>query len=104
MDVIQREIQKVVSSEFSKKTDRQLSSYQDLSDLYKSRMKGVQPPSLVRYNHPMNRNCKLTIQQVRSIREKYNPHVYGKNRLAEEYGVSKAVVNRIIKGVSWKDI
>lgn len=103
-DVIQKEIQKVITSEFARKTDRQLLSYQELSDLYRSRMKGVQPPSLVRYNHPMNRKCKLTLSEVRSIREKYNPHVYGKKRLADEYGISKAVVDRIIRGVSWKDV
>lgn len=101
-DVIQREILMIKKSEFARKTDRQLISYQELSDLYRFRMQGAQPPALARFNQPMYRKCKLTIDQVRSIRQKYNPHVYGKQRLAVEYGVSKAVIDRILKGQSWK--
>jgi DNA invertase Pin-like site-specific DNA recombinase len=44
----------------------------------------------------------LNKEQVREIRRKYNPHVYGKKRLAIEYGVSVSVIYRIIKGVMWK--
>ncbi len=102
MDVINREIQMIQKSEFARKTDQQLISYQELSDLYKLRTLGEQPPALEKYNHPMYRKCKLNIDQVRTIRQKYNPHVYGKQRLADEYGVSKAVVGRILKGQSWK--
>jgi hypothetical protein len=39
---------------------------------------------------------------VREIRRKYNPHIYGKKRLAIEYGVSVSVIYRIIKGIMWK--
>ena len=102
LDIIQREIQMIQTSEFARKTDRQLISYQELSDLYRFRTQGVQPPALARFNRPMYRKCKLNIEQVRSIRQKYNPHIYGKQRLADEYGVSKAVVGRILKGQSWK--
>ena len=102
LDVIQREIQMIQNAEFARKSDRQLSHIQKMSDLYKHRTQGEQPPALARYNLPINRKCKLTMDQVRSIRQKYNPHVYGKQRLAFEYGVSKAVVGRILKGQSWK--
>lgn len=104
MDVklIQEEIEKIQSLPFSKKTDKQLISYDILSQLHKEQYKGLQPLALVKYNDSENRKTKLTIEKVREIRRKYNPHVYGKKRLAIEYGVSVSVIYRIIKGVMWK--
>src|SRR5882762_6674327 len=99
---IQEEILKVQSAPFAKKTDKQLISYELLSELYKSQNKGKQPSALVKYNKSINRKCKLTIEQVNDIRSKYNPHVYGKQKLAKEYGVSTSVIYRIINGRSWK--
>jgi hypothetical protein len=60
--------------------------------------------ALVRYNDSENRRTKLTKNDVREIRRKYNPHVYGKKRLSIEYGVSVSVIYRIIKGIMWKNI
>ena len=104
MDVklIQEEIEKIQSLPFSKKTDKQLISYDILSQLHKEQYKGLQPLALVKYNDSENRKTKLTKEKVREIRRKYNPHVYGKKRLAIEYGVSVSVIYRIIKGVMWK--
>ncbi len=102
LDRIQNEVTKVWSADFARKTDKQLMSYQDLSDRYKSECRGIQPPALAKYNHPVNRKCKLTSKQVREIREKYIPHVFGKKRLADEYGVSGSVIYRILRGASWK--
>ena len=99
---IQSEIKKIESSSFAKKSDKQLMSYEILSELYKSQYKGVQPLALVKYNDSENRKTKLNKAQVREIRRKYNPHVYGKKRLAIEYGVSVSVIYRIIKGLMWK--
>lgn len=104
MDVklIQEEIEKIQSLPFSKKTDKQLISYDILSQLHKEQYKGLQPLALVKYNDSENRKTKLSKEKVREIRRKYNPHVYGKKRLAIEYGVSVSVIYRIIKGVMWK--
>ncbi|BBE17586.1 hypothetical protein AQPE_1742 [Aquipluma nitroreducens] len=99
---IQNEVGKVWNTDFAHKTDRQLISYQELSDLYKSECRGNQPRSLVKFNQPVNRKCKLTPEQVLDIRSKYVPHVYGKVRLAQEYGVSSSVILRILRGESWK--
>jgi hypothetical protein len=99
---IQSEIKKIESSSFAKKTDKQLMSYEILSELYKSQYKGVQPLALVKYNDSENRKTKLNKAQVSEIRRKYNPYVYGKKRLAIEYGVSVSVIYRIIKGLMWK--
>ena len=100
---IQEELLKVKNATYSKKTDKQLLAYEILSEIHKGRNKGIQPSALLKYNEAVNRKCKLTAQKVKEIRSKYNPHVYGKKRLAEEYGVSTSVIYRIIKGKSWKD-
>ncbi len=104
MDIksIQEEIEKIQSSPFSKKTDNQLISYDMLSQLHKVQYQGLQPLALIKYNDSDNRKTKLTKEKVREIRRKYNPHVYGKKRLAIEYGVSVSVIYRIIKGLMWK--
>lgn len=101
---IKEEIDKIQSSPFSKKTDKQLISYDMLSVLHKQKYQGVQPLALVKYNDSENRKTKLTKNDVREIRKKYNPHVYGKKRLSIEYGVSVSVIYRIIKGLMWKNI
>ena len=104
MDIkrIQEEIQRIQSSSYAKKTDKQLLSYELLSELHKQQYQGRQPQALVKYNNSDNRHTKLNKEMVREIRRKYNPHVYGKKRLAIEYGVSVSVIYRIIKGVMWK--
>ena len=99
---IQSEIKKIESSSFAKKSDKQLMSYEILSELYKNQYQGVQPLALVKYNDSENRKTKLNKAQVREIRRKYNPYVYGKKRLAIEHGVSVSVIYRIIKGLMWK--
>jgi hypothetical protein len=99
---IQSEIKKIESSSFAKKSDKQLMSYEILSELHKNQYQGVQPLALVKYNDSENRKTKLNKAQVREIRSKYYPHVYGKKRLAIEYGVSVSVIYRIIKGLMWK--
>jgi hypothetical protein len=105
MDIrkIQEEINKIENAPFAKKTDKQLMAWDILSELYKQQYNGVQPLALVKYNDSENRKTKLTKDQVREIRRKYNPHIYGKKRLAIEYGVSVSVIYRIIKGTMWKN-
>ena len=106
MDIkkIQEQIEKIKSSQFYKKTDKQLLSYEILSELYKQKYQGIQPLALVKYNNSDNRVTKLNKEQVKEIRKKYNPYVYGKKRLAIEYGVSVSVIYRILKGNTWKNI
>jgi DNA invertase Pin-like site-specific DNA recombinase len=99
---IQTEINNIQSSSFAKKSDKQLMSYEILSELHKNQYQGIQPLALVKYNDSENRKTKLNKEQVREIRRKYNPHVYGKKRLAIEYHVSVSVIYRIIKGLMWK--
>ena len=100
---IQKELDRIQESSYAKKTDKQLISYELLSQHHKYKNKGVQPPELEVFNNPVNRRCKLNIQKAREIRKKYNCHVYGKLKLAKEYGVSPSVIYRIIKGKSWKE-
>ncbi len=102
ISIIQAEIDKIQSTDYARKSDKQLLYYEEQSIRLKQQLKGKQPIALREYNSTENRQCKLTKKDVRKIREKYNPHVYGKKRLAQEYHVSKAVIHRIIEGVSWK--
>jgi len=104
MDIqkIQNEVTSVGEGNFAHKTDKQLWLYQKLSESYLESKKGKQPPALKKFNSPKNRKCKLTLEQVREIRELYIPHVYGKKRLATEFGVSPSVILRIIRGDAWK--
>lgn len=100
--LIQAEVDKVSKSTFAKKTDKQLISYQIMSELYKEKYKGIQPASLAMLNDRIYRKCKLTFEQVEEIRSKYNPCVYGKARLAKEYGVSAHLIFKIVNGKIWK--
>jgi len=99
MDIkkIQAEVDKVGKSTFAKKTDKQLLSYEILSELHKRKNRGVQPKELVKYNNRLNRKCKLSSEQVADIIKRYNPHVLGKYLLAKEYGVSPNTIYKIIK-------
>ena len=102
IQLIQEEVFKIKDTSYAQKSDKQLISYENLSELYKGRNKGVQPAALIKYNKVINRSCKLTIEKVNEIRSRYIPHVYGKDKLAKEYGVSTSVVYRILIGKSWK--
>jgi len=100
---IMEELDKISLAPFTHKTDYQLWSYEKLSQLYKFRNTGKQPEALKKFNSTENRKCKLTVMLAEEIRKKYIPHVYGKQKLAKEYGVSTTVIFRILKGRSWKN-
>jgi DNA invertase Pin-like site-specific DNA recombinase len=55
---------------------------------------GIQPIAFKIFNE--NRKKKLSNDQISEIRKKYNPYVYGKLRLAKEYGVSKTLIHKIL--------
>lgn len=102
-DKILEELMKIQNSSFAKKTDKQLLSYERLSEIHKEKYNGIQPEQLRPYNNPESKQKKLNREKVIEIRNKYSPYAYGKKRLAEEYGVSTSVIYRIIKGKSWKE-
>lgn len=102
-DLIQSELNRIMNSDLVMKSDKKLEQYQNLSDRFKGKNKGIQASGLIPFNRPENRStCKLTREQVEEIRNKYVPNRYGKSKLAKEYGVSRSVIYRIIKGQSWK--
>lgn len=102
IQLIQSEVTKVVNASFAHKSDKQLWVYQNLHDAYLLANKRKQPAALVRFNSPLTRQCKLNEEQVKEIRTKFIPYVYGKKKLAAEYGVSPSVILRILRGESWK--
>ena len=100
---IQEELRRISQASYAKKTDKQLLAYELLHEIHKGRNAGVQAKELIKYNNPLYRTCKLTPEQVKEIRSKYIPYVYGKQRLAIEYGVSATVIYRIVNGKAWKN-
>ena len=100
---IQDEINKINAAPFSKKSDKQLIAYDVLSILHKQKYAGLQPISLVKYNKSENRKTKLSKENVIAIRSKYNPHIYGKKKLAKEFGISISLVYKIINRLKWKE-
>ena len=103
IQLIQSELDRIMSSDLVMKSDRKLEQYQNLSDGFKGKNKGIQASGLIPFNRPENRStCKLTRHEVEEIRKKHIPKVYGKAKLAKEYGVSRSVIYRILKGQSWK--
>jgi hypothetical protein len=102
IQLIQREVTKAVNAGYAHKSDKQLWVYQKLHDAYLLANKRKQPEALVRFNSPLARKCKLNKEQVKEIRTKFIPYVYGKKRLASEYGVSPSLILRILRGKSWK--
>ena len=101
---IQEEINKIQAAPFSKKSDKQLIAHDVLSTLHKQKYAGLQPIALVKYNKSENRKTKLSKEDIISIRGKYNPHIYGKKRLAKEFGISVSLVHKIINRLKWKDV
>jgi len=89
-----QELKKIQESEYAKKSDKQLMSYEILSELHKGKNMGIQPIAFKIFNE--NRIRKLSIDKILEIRKKYNPYVYGKLRLAKEYGVSKTLIHKIL--------
>jgi DNA invertase Pin-like site-specific DNA recombinase len=92
--VVLTQIKKIQDSDYAKKTDKQLISYEILSELHKGKNMGIQPIAFKIFNE--NRKKKLSNDQISEIRKKYNPYVYGKLRLAKEYGVSKTLIHKIL--------
>lgn len=92
--VVLQELKKIQESEYAKKSDKQLISYEILSELHKGKNMGIQPIAFKIFNE--NRIRKLSIDQILAISKKYNPYVYGKLRLAKEYGVSKTLIHKIL--------
>jgi hypothetical protein len=92
--VVLTQIKKIQDSDYAKKTDKQLISYEILSELHKGKNMGIQPIAFKIFNE--NRIRKLSNDQILEIRMKYNPYVYGKLRLAKEYGVSKTLIHKIL--------
>ena len=93
--IVLQELKKIQESEYAKKSDKQLISYEILSELHKGKNVGIQPIAFKIFNE--NRKRKLSIDKILEIRKKYNPYVYGKLRLAKEYGVSKTLIHKILK-------
>ena len=85
-----------------RRSDKQLEGQAKISLLYKERLNGNQPETLKEFNDPERRKCKISWEQAYQIRKNYTPGTYGKKRLAKEFGVSKAVITRILNNESWK--
>ena len=48
------------------------------------------------------RNSKITVKEVREIRDKYSTGGYTQVELAETYGLKKSAISDLLNGKSWK--
>lgn len=105
MDVkkIQEEIDKLIASPISKKSDRQLIANDAKSADYKQRFKDKAPEGILIYHKSSSKQTKLTQLQANEIRSKYLPNIYGKRKLAKEYNVSVTLITKIIDRKIWND-
>jgi hypothetical protein len=103
MDIkkIQEEIDKLIASPISKKSDKQLIANDAKSADYKQRFKDKAPEGILMYHSSGIKHSKLTKLQAIEIRSKYLPNIYGKRRLAKEYNVSVALITKIIDRKIW---
>lgn len=51
-----------------------------------------------------NPQARLSAEQVKEIREKYRPYVYGCKKLAKEYGVTFGAIWLIVTHRNWKSV
>jgi hypothetical protein len=101
LELLQAQINKIDINPISHKSDKQLNYYEQLSESYKKRFKGDQPAALVKYNNVDLRLTKLSKQEVNEILQLYQKGVYGKKRLAKQFGVSSTMIYKIITGKNW---
>ena len=103
MDIkkIQEEIDKLIASPISKKSDKQLIANDAKSTDYKERFKNKAPEGILLYHKSSPKKTKLTQTQAEEIRSKYLPNIYGKRTLAKEYNVSIALITKIIERRIW---
>lgn len=57
-----------------------------------------------RYRGELNPSAKLTEEQVRVMRSEYVPRVVTRSHLADKFGVSLPLVDKILGGRVWKHI
>jgi hypothetical protein len=48
------------------------------------------------------RRTKLTANMITQIKSKYIPYIYGRKRLAEEYGVSQMTILKVLRNQIFK--
>jgi hypothetical protein len=63
-----------------------------------------EPPVSDVYVDTSRKSTKLTEQEVKEIRERYEPYKTSQNDLAEEYNVSSSAIQKIVEGKTWTDV
>ena len=82
--VVLKEIQKIQDSDYAKKSDKQLISYEILSELHKGKNMGIQPIAFKIFNE--NRTSKLSIEKILEIRKrKFYPNLRLKRKSLNKF-------------------
>jgi hypothetical protein len=98
---IQRQIASLNQGHLSKMSDRKLKAIEDARLRHSSEISNRMSAN-GRIRAPGKRKTKLTQQQAEEVRSKYSPYIYGKARLAEEYGVSATTIMKIVRNKIFK--
>lgn len=51
-----------------------------------------------------NGSSKLSYSEVSDILKRYSPKIVTRKQLAQEYGIHKSIVDRIIAGTAWREV
>jgi hypothetical protein len=98
---IQRQIDSLSETYLAKLSDRKLKAIEDARLRHISET-NKRMSTRERIRDPGRRKTKLTQQQAEEVRAKYSPFIYGKARLAEEYGVSTMTIVKIVRNQIFK--
>ena len=98
---IQRQIDALMQGHLSEMSDRKLRAIEEARLRHTSEMDKRMCINK-RIRAPGKRKIKLTQQQAEEVRAKYSPYIYGKARLAEEYGVSATTIMKIVRNLIFK--
>jgi len=98
---LQEELDALKESHVAKLSDAQLRAIDDAMARDGPKM-AKKVSTTPRQRSTGKRRTKLTVVQAQELREKYIPYVYGRKRLAEEYGVSQMTILKILRNQIFK--
>jgi hypothetical protein len=100
-DQIQKELDALKSSHVAKLSDAQLSAINEAMARHGPDM-AKKMSTTPRQRSAGKRKTKLTANIITQIKSKYIPYIYGRKRLAEEYGVSQMTILKVLRNQIFK--
>lgn len=98
---LQKELDTLKASHVAKLSDAQLSAIDDAMARHGPKME-KKVSTTPRQRSAGKRKTKLTANMITQIKSKYIPYIYGRKRLAEEYGVSQMTILKVLRNQIFK--